>query len=148
MMMMMIIIILQILILLFYSYQVVSDKSASTSCRESLTCSLSCTYGTMTVTSAFYGAGYQSGYWSWDEYGSYTWIDASCGADITTSSAFSNCNGYESCSVTASNSIFGDTCGGNLKYLHVTYSCPNDPCSSSGRDYSNNCNLCGRGYLY
>ena len=35
----------------------------------------------------------------------------------------SQCNIQNSCSITASNSIFGDPCYGNKKYLKVTYEC-------------------------
>uniref|UniRef100_A0A8C6SHJ5 SUEL-type lectin domain-containing protein n=1 Tax=Neogobius melanostomus TaxID=47308 RepID=A0A8C6SHJ5_9GOBI len=33
------------------------------------------------------------------------------------------CNGKSRCSVTASNSVFGDPCGGTYKYLQVSYTC-------------------------
>uniref|UniRef100_A0A8C6SHW2 SUEL-type lectin domain-containing protein n=1 Tax=Neogobius melanostomus TaxID=47308 RepID=A0A8C6SHW2_9GOBI len=33
------------------------------------------------------------------------------------------CNGKSLCSVSASNSVFGDPCGGTYKYLLVSYSC-------------------------
>nr|XP_054593824.1 L-rhamnose-binding lectin SML-like [Nothobranchius furzeri] len=34
-----------------------------------------------------------------------------------------NCNGHRSCSITASNSVFGDPCPGTYKYLDVAFSC-------------------------
>ncbi|XP_070401040.1 L-rhamnose-binding lectin SML-like [Nothobranchius furzeri] len=47
--------------------------------------------------------------------------DTSCStlSDIVAS----NCNGENSCSVTASNEVFGDPCFGTFKYLDVTYRC-------------------------
>lgn len=33
------------------------------------------------------------------------------------------CNGKNSCTVSASNSVFGDPCGGTYKYLEVSYVC-------------------------
>ncbi|KAK2898122.1 hypothetical protein Q8A73_014502 [Channa argus] len=34
-----------------------------------------------------------------------------------------SCNGRNSCTVSASNSVFGDPCGGTYKYLEVAYIC-------------------------
>nr|XP_054602271.1 L-rhamnose-binding lectin SML-like [Nothobranchius furzeri] len=34
-----------------------------------------------------------------------------------------NCDGENSCSITASNNVFGDPCVGTFKYLHVIYYC-------------------------
>ncbi|XP_054602267.1 L-rhamnose-binding lectin SML-like [Nothobranchius furzeri] len=34
-----------------------------------------------------------------------------------------NCTGENSCSITASNDVFGDPCVGTFKYLDVTYEC-------------------------
>ncbi|KAM4570547.1 L-rhamnose-binding lectin SML-like [Fundulus diaphanus] len=33
------------------------------------------------------------------------------------------CNGKNSCTIQASNSVFGDPCGGTFKYLEVAYTC-------------------------
>nr|BAE02882.1 skin mucus lectin [Nuchequula nuchalis] len=35
------------------------------------------------------------------------------------------CNGKTSCTIEASNSVFGDPCGGTYKYLEVSYICEN-----------------------
>ncbi|XP_054593938.2 L-rhamnose-binding lectin SML-like [Nothobranchius furzeri] len=47
--------------------------------------------------------------------------DTSCStiSDIVAS----NCNGENSCSITASNEVFGDPCVGTFKYLDVIYRC-------------------------
>lgn len=34
-----------------------------------------------------------------------------------------SCNGKNSCTIRASNSVFGDPCGGTYKYLEVAYVC-------------------------
>uniref|UniRef100_A0A3B5M270 SUEL-type lectin domain-containing protein n=1 Tax=Xiphophorus couchianus TaxID=32473 RepID=A0A3B5M270_9TELE len=34
-----------------------------------------------------------------------------------------SCNGKQSCSITAANSVFGDPCAGTYKYLEVEYKC-------------------------
>ncbi|XP_032422486.1 L-rhamnose-binding lectin CSL3-like [Xiphophorus hellerii] len=36
-----------------------------------------------------------------------------------------SCNGKQSCSITAANSVFGDPCVGTYKYLEVEYTCQN-----------------------
>ncbi|CAK6982879.1 rhamnose-binding lectin-like [Scomber scombrus] len=40
-----------------------------------------------------------------------------------TSKVAGSCNGKSSCTVKASNSVFGDPCGGTYKYLEVAYRC-------------------------
>ncbi|KAM8753789.1 rhamnose-binding lectin-like [Acanthopagrus schlegelii] len=40
-----------------------------------------------------------------------------------TSKVADSCNGKNSCTITASNSVFGDPCGGTYKYLEVAYVC-------------------------
>ncbi|XP_077400838.1 L-rhamnose-binding lectin SML-like [Vanacampus margaritifer] len=37
--------------------------------------------------------------------------------------AAKSCNGKRSCSISASNSLFGDPCRGTYKYLEISYSC-------------------------
>uniref|UniRef100_A0A8C6SDK1 SUEL-type lectin domain-containing protein n=1 Tax=Neogobius melanostomus TaxID=47308 RepID=A0A8C6SDK1_9GOBI len=46
-----------------------------------------------------------------------------CAASTTNDHVAKMCNGKSRCSVTASNSVFGDPCGGTYKYLQVSYTC-------------------------
>ncbi|XP_074537092.1 L-rhamnose-binding lectin SML-like [Halichoeres trimaculatus] len=50
-----------------------------------------------------------------------------------TTKVAASCNGKNSCKIRASNSVFGDPCGGTYKYLDVAYTCVY-PSSSSGTD--------------
>lgn len=45
------------------------------------------------------------------------------------------CNGKPTCTLTASNSVFGDPCVGTYKYLEVSYECRNKVCEP-GRFYA------------
>uniref|UniRef100_A0A8C6SIJ7 SUEL-type lectin domain-containing protein n=1 Tax=Neogobius melanostomus TaxID=47308 RepID=A0A8C6SIJ7_9GOBI len=49
--------------------------------------------------------------------------NVNCAASTTNDHVAQMCNGKSHCSVTASNSVFGDPCGGTYKYLQVSYSC-------------------------
>ncbi len=50
-----------------------------------------------------------------------------CAASSSMDIVVGKCEGQESCSVFAANSIFGDPCGGTYKYLTVNYVCiPNN----------------------
>ncbi|KAM3872152.1 L-rhamnose-binding lectin SML-like [Diretmus argenteus] len=40
-----------------------------------------------------------------------------------TSKVAESCNGKNSCTINASNSVFGDPCGGTYKYLELAYTC-------------------------
>lgn len=51
--------------------------------------------------------------------------DTSCSASIATDKVKALCNGMQSCSVKASNSVFGDPCYGTVKYLKICYECTN-----------------------
>ncbi|XP_077978165.1 uncharacterized protein LOC144433688 [Glandiceps talaboti] len=50
-----------------------------------------------------------------------------CGAENSLSIVKDLCDGKESCSVDASNGVFGDPCVGTFKYLDVTYYCGKAP---------------------
>jgi hypothetical protein len=49
--------------------------------------------------------------------------DQTCHAVASTTVVAGFCQGQESCSISATNSIFGDPCGGTYKYLTVSYDC-------------------------
>ncbi|XP_054752585.2 L-rhamnose-binding lectin CSL3-like [Lytechinus pictus] len=51
----------------------------------------------------------------------------SCFAGSSLSIVNTNCDGRSSCSVSATNGVFGDPCVGTYKYLEVDYSCHRDP---------------------
>lgn len=40
-----------------------------------------------------------------------------------------SCNGKNSCTIRASNSVFGDPCVGTYKYLEVSYVCECEYCN-------------------
>ncbi|KAM9475483.1 uncharacterized protein Hap1MRO34_011288 [Clarias gariepinus] len=46
-----------------------------------------------------------------------------CYSSNTLSTVSSVCDGQNSCSITASNSVFSDPCGGTYKYLSIVYGC-------------------------
>ena len=46
-----------------------------------------------------------------------------CRADTSLAVVKEECEGSSSCTVTPSNTIFGDPCGGTYKYLEVQYTC-------------------------
>ena len=91
------------------------DTATVTLC-EGSSQTISCSSGsTLDVTSAMYG---RQTYWH------------SCGTDFTYCSASgalstteSACDGRSSCTISASNGVYGDPCGGVGKYLTVSYSC-------------------------
>ncbi|KAH3710395.1 hypothetical protein DPMN_069873 [Dreissena polymorpha] len=47
----------------------------------------------------------------------------SCTSTTSTAKVQSLCNGKKMCHLHASNSVFGDPCGGTFKYLEVKYAC-------------------------
>uniref|UniRef100_A0A8C6SG30 SUEL-type lectin domain-containing protein n=1 Tax=Neogobius melanostomus TaxID=47308 RepID=A0A8C6SG30_9GOBI len=49
--------------------------------------------------------------------------NVNCAASTANDHVAQMCNGKSLCSVSASNSVFGDPCGGTYKYLLVSYSC-------------------------
>ncbi|XP_033127811.1 L-rhamnose-binding lectin ELEL-1-like isoform X2 [Anneissia japonica] len=49
--------------------------------------------------------------------------DRTCIAQSSISKVNQLCDGKSSCSVQASNSVFGDPCRGTFKYLEVSYEC-------------------------
>ena len=52
--------------------------------------------------------------------------DQSCHEITTTAIVAATCQGEASCSVAATNGVFGDPCGGTYKYLTVQYCCGAD----------------------
>lgn len=50
----------------------------------------------------------------------------SCRAKHSTEIVRGRCQGKNGCLVTASNSVFGDPCGGTFKYLTVSYKCQSE----------------------
>uniref|UniRef100_A0A3P9DMW7 SUEL-type lectin domain-containing protein n=1 Tax=Maylandia zebra TaxID=106582 RepID=A0A3P9DMW7_9CICH len=46
-----------------------------------------------------------------------------CSSQTSTSVVAKSCNGKNSCTISASNSVFGDPCVGTYKYLEVDYTC-------------------------
>ncbi|XP_042071625.1 uncharacterized protein LOC102305687 [Haplochromis burtoni] len=59
--------------------------------------------------------------------------DVQCSSQTSTSVAAKSCNGKNSCTISASNSVFGDPCVGTYKYLEVDYTCqfPSATCEGS-----------------
>ncbi|XP_072040247.1 zonadhesin-like isoform X2 [Amphiura filiformis] len=51
-----------------------------------------------------------------------------CAAENSLEVVQNLCNGKETCQVQASNGVFGDPCGGTVKYLEINYSCVTDVC--------------------
>ena len=49
--------------------------------------------------------------------------DQDCHAAESRSIVREECQGQQSCAIAASNTIFGDPCGGTFKYLTVRYKC-------------------------
>ena len=49
--------------------------------------------------------------------------DQTCHEVSSTTVVSGFCQGQESCSVSATNGVFGDPCGGTYKYLTVSYDC-------------------------
>lgn len=50
-------------------------------------------------------------------------IDTNCHASSSLSKLVGECGGQNSCAFSADNGVFGDPCGGTLKYLIVDYQC-------------------------
>uniref|UniRef100_A0A3P9DNT7 SUEL-type lectin domain-containing protein n=1 Tax=Maylandia zebra TaxID=106582 RepID=A0A3P9DNT7_9CICH len=46
-----------------------------------------------------------------------------CSSQTSTSVVAESCNGKNSCTISSSNSVFGDPCVGTYKYLEVVYTC-------------------------
>ncbi|XP_019637817.1 PREDICTED: sushi, von Willebrand factor type A, EGF and pentraxin domain-containing protein 1-like [Branchiostoma belcheri] len=78
--------------------------------------SLHCSSGTIHITAALYGRK-QHGLCSGPVY------TTDCESSTSLSTVKSKCDGHSTCSVQASNSLFGDPCQGTVKYLEVTYQC-------------------------
>merc|ERR1712142_1103931 len=47
----------------------------------------------------------------------------SCEADGSNEKIKSLCNGKSSCTINPSNGVYGDPCGGTVKYVEITYFC-------------------------
>uniref|UniRef100_A0A3P9DNS5 SUEL-type lectin domain-containing protein n=1 Tax=Maylandia zebra TaxID=106582 RepID=A0A3P9DNS5_9CICH len=56
-----------------------------------------------------------------------------CSSQTSTSVVAESCNGKNSCTISSSNSVFGDPCVGTYKYLEVVYTCqfPSATCEGS-----------------
>ncbi|XP_019646182.1 PREDICTED: zona pellucida sperm-binding protein 3 receptor-like [Branchiostoma belcheri] len=78
--------------------------------------SLDCSSGTIHITAALYGRK-QHGLCPGPVY------TTDCESSRSLSTVKSKCDGHSTCSVQASNSLFGDPCQGTVKYLEVTYQC-------------------------
>jgi len=95
-----------------------STSSLSGFVCEGYSLTLSCATGKkLTVTAATYGRS-----------NTVTCIhsamsNTACSASASLSTVQSSCNNQNSCTVSASNSVFGDPCGGTYKYLTATYTC-------------------------
>ncbi|XP_073730925.1 L-rhamnose-binding lectin CSL3-like [Misgurnus anguillicaudatus] len=50
-----------------------------------------------------------------------------CTQNLTLSVLTTQCNGKQDCSITATNTVFGDPCVGTYKYLDVSYTCGPNP---------------------
>ncbi|XP_070540332.1 uncharacterized protein [Ptychodera flava] len=84
---------------------------------EHQTLTLQCTDGTIQVMSANYGR-------TDGETCPHPAIsDQECGAEVSIDVVKEECEDKKSCSVRASNSVFGDPCVGTFKYLQVKYYC-------------------------
>lgn len=59
--------------------------------------------------------------------GNIFWYSTRCGSGSSHHNVVVRCNNRQSCSVKATNSIFGDPCWGTFKYLEVTYRCRGGP---------------------
>ncbi|XP_072032032.1 adhesion G-protein coupled receptor G4-like isoform X2 [Amphiura filiformis] len=58
----------------------------------------------------------------------------SCAASNSLTVVRQRCNGRRTCSVSASNGIFGDPCQGTVKYLEIAYSCEGQCCPRCEND--------------
>ncbi|XP_070568451.1 L-rhamnose-binding lectin CSL3-like [Ptychodera flava] len=94
--------------------QCVAEEKSGFVCEHD-TLSLSCQSGEIEVVSANYGRTDSS------VCGSYAVTD--CVGANSLAIASDRCNGKRSCSVDASNDLFGDPCYGTFKYLEVSYKC-------------------------
>lgn len=101
------------------------DRFGHTCERERLT--ISCdTDATIQITDALYG-------YDWDDgeprinctQTEHLHVNAGelCLAEESTNLVSNKCNGKMTCSVEASNDVFGDPCHGTFKYLRVNYTC-------------------------
>ena len=62
--------------------------------------------------------------------------DQACHATESVNIVRSMCQGQASCSIAATNGVFGDPCGGTFKYLTVDYQCSGTDPSETGADFS------------
>ncbi|XP_078667374.1 L-rhamnose-binding lectin CSL3-like [Branchiostoma floridae x Branchiostoma belcheri] len=100
------------------TYQCVDAAGPRTvqACEREAPLSLSCSSGMIHITAALYGRK-QTGICSGPA------LTTNCESSTSLSTVKSKCEGHSSCSVQASNSLFGDPCQGTVKYLEVTYKC-------------------------
>jgi len=59
-----------------------------------------------------------------------------CAAKTSQNKIKSMCNGKEACTINPSNSVFGDPCGGTVKYVQVAYTCVRKRQSSFKKFYA------------
>ncbi|XP_035665190.1 L-rhamnose-binding lectin CSL3-like [Branchiostoma floridae] len=76
----------------------------------------------------------------------------SCRSSSSLSTVRAYCQGHRTCSVPASNSVFGDPCQGTVKYLEVSYKCIGQSCAECDQicTYANDdtqC-FCYAGYIF
>ena len=79
---------------------------------------LTCAQGTIDVIEASYGRTHDDSVCEHE-----ATSDQSCHAQESTSIVKGSCQGQMSCTIEASNGVFGDPCGGTFKYLTVNYQC-------------------------
>ena len=88
---------------------------------EHNTATLSCPVGTLTIVYANYGRMAPGTVHCPHE--SITDLIYNCSAATSMIVVTSTCSGLTQCTLTASNSVYGDPCVGTYKYLEVEYTC-------------------------
>ncbi len=78
---------------------------------------LQCTTGTITIILALYGRQTSDICPGQNDH------VTNCAAASSLSVVQNRCDGRQTCNVRASNSVFGDPCGGTYKYLEIQYAC-------------------------
>ncbi|XP_052450602.1 L-rhamnose-binding lectin CSL2-like [Carassius gibelio] len=112
--------------LLLLLCQHASFLSASENAKQSVTCegdsgSLSCESGYINVLGANYGR--TDGKTCSDGKPPGKLSNVKCSSKTTLKKMTVRCNGRQSCSVSAVDSVFSDPCKGTYKYLQVSYEC-------------------------
>ncbi|XP_052282133.1 L-rhamnose-binding lectin CSL3-like [Dreissena polymorpha] len=94
------------------------DGEADTIICEGKSAKLFCATGVIKISSAVYGRTRGS-----EVCPSREITVTNCRSPTSTAKAKILCNGKESCTLIASNSVFGDPCRNNYKYLQVKHTC-------------------------